>query len=53
MTCDRSAVNVLDISIYLNPDGNMGSSVYRKPSAGNTILHATSSHPNSLIQSIP
>lgn len=52
-TCDQSAKNFLDISIFFNSDGTIDSSLYRKPLASNTILHATSSHPKSLIQSIP
>lgn len=43
----------MDVSITKNNDGSLSSGLYRKPTAGNTILHATSSHPQALIWSIP
>lgn len=43
----------LDLKIFLNSDGSLGTSLFRKPSAENTILHATSSHPVPLKKSIP
>lgn len=44
---------LLDLKIVVTQDGFIYSSLYRKPSSGNTILHATSGHPYSLIKSIP
>lgn len=41
-----------DIRVFINPDGSIGSSLFRKPSAGNTNLHAASSHPMTLLWSI-
>lgn len=52
MNYDQRTINFLDMQIFIN-DGSMGSSLFRKPSAGNTILHATSSHPRPLFTSIP
>lgn len=53
MTFDQQFVSFLDISIYVNLDGTVGFFLYRKPSVGNPVLHATSSHPKPLISSIP
>lgn len=39
--------------ISIDTNGKFDSSLYRKPSAGNTILHARSFHPDSLVKSIP
>lgn len=49
--CDIKSIPFLDINIY--EDGNLCSSLYCKPTAGNNILHTTSFHPKSLIKSIP
>lgn len=51
--CNQSSVTFLDVQIFINTDNTLGSSLYRKPTAGNTILHASSAHPQSLISSIP
>lgn len=53
MTCDLSKFIFLDLEIYINGDGSLGSSLFRNPSAGNTLLHATSSHLTPLLKSIP
>lgn len=37
----------------MNEMGELYSTLYRKPSAGNSLLHASSSHPEQLINSIP
>lgn len=46
-------VSVLDLEIVIGPDGYIAADLYHQPSAGNTLLHVTSSHPTSLIKSIP
>lgn len=53
MSCDQNTVNFLDTKIFVESDGSLGTSLYRKPSAGNALLHASSSHPRPLINSIP
>lgn len=45
--------NFLDLQILVDADGTLCSSLYRKPSSGNTILHASSAHPQPLLDSIP
>lgn len=49
MDCSESSIAFLEVTISLHSSG----SLYRKPTVGNTILHATSAHPHSLVQSIP
>ncbi|XP_040204409.1 uncharacterized protein LOC120936256 [Rana temporaria] len=53
MECSQSMVSYLDLRIHVDPTGRLHSSLYRKPSAGNTILHVTSAHPEPLLGSIP
>lgn len=53
MNCHQSMLcNILDIQIFVNFDGSLGTTLF-KPSSRNSILHATSSHPVPLISSIP
>lgn len=49
----QERITFLDIEIYVNEVGNLCSTIYRKPTAGNTLLHATGSHPKPLVNSIP
>lgn len=42
-----------DLNIIKQQDGTLGTDLYRKPTAGNTLLYATSAHPRSLVRSIP
>lgn len=42
----------LDLSICIDENGYITTDLYRKPSSGNIILHAQSSHSASLIRSI-
>lgn len=42
MTCNLRRVRFVDLEISVNEDGTLGSSLFRKSSAGNTLLHATS-----------
>lgn len=47
----RSCFNrfFLDMTIYKNEDDTLASILFRKPTAGNTVLNASSAHPSSLI----
>ncbi|XP_077330261.1 uncharacterized protein LOC143964418 [Lithobates pipiens] len=53
MEKSRSSLTFLDIQIYVNPKGEIRSTLFRKPLAANTVLHASSSHPEPLVASIP
>lgn len=48
MEANQSTLTFLDITIFVNPDRTIGTTLFRKPSAGNSLLHATSSHPHSI-----
>lgn len=52
-TCNATQIPYLDLMIIKNPDGTLGTDLYQKPTAGNTLLHALSAHPKSLVCSIP
>ncbi|KAM5171926.1 LOW QUALITY PROTEIN: DNA-directed RNA polymerase III subunit RPC2 [Mantella aurantiaca] len=45
-------IEFLDLNIQVD-GGTLNTSTFRKPTAGNTLLHATSHHPPSLIRGIP
>ncbi|OCT88234.1 hypothetical protein XELAEV_18016860mg [Xenopus laevis] len=47
------AVNFLVIHIYRDKENNLQTSVYRKNTATNNLLHAKSQHPSNLIKGIP
>lgn len=49
----ESKVSFLDLEIMLEPDGHITTNLFHKPSAGNTLLHATSAHLAQLVRSIP
>lgn len=53
MTYDACRISFLDLTIIKHPDGSLQSELYRKPTAGNTILEASSLHPKPLLASIP
>lgn len=53
MTSNINRIEFLDVSIHKDDTGMITSSLYRKPTAGNGILHASSFHPKNLIRSIP
>lgn len=53
MECSQSQIHFLDLVIGLQPNGQIYTALYRKPSSGNTILHAQSAHPEPLLRSIP
>lgn len=52
-TFDDSQIPYLDLKIMKNVEGTLGTDLFRKPTAGNTLLCASSVHPHSLVQSIP
>lgn len=45
MQADTCSIPFLDLRLFLNPNGSLHSTLYRKAAAGNTILHYTSAHP--------
>lgn len=53
MIWDKSSITFLDVIIHKDEKGSLSSSLYRKPTAGNSILHASSFYPQALILSIP
>ncbi|XP_040212985.1 uncharacterized protein LOC120943646 [Rana temporaria] len=52
-TASSDQVTFLDLTILKDGDGRITSSLFRKETAGNTLLHATSAHPTNLLKSIP
>lgn len=52
MQSRTKTIAYLDVTINIGTDGTINTSLYRKPTTGNTILHASSAHPHSLVQSI-
>ncbi|OCT70398.1 hypothetical protein XELAEV_18037316mg [Xenopus laevis] len=51
---NRDIINFLDIRIYRDiNNNNVQTTVFRKDTATNNLLHANSQHPSSLIQGIP
>lgn len=48
MSHDTDNIMFLDIQIHKDEDGLLFSSLYRKSTAGNGILHASSLHPRNL-----
>lgn len=53
MESNENRIAYLDVTLSIEDDGTISTSLYRKPTAGNTILHTTSAHTHSLVQSIP
>lgn len=53
MTWDKESITFLDVTLYKDTNGSLTTSLFRKPPAGNSILHASSFHPQPLISSIP
>ncbi|XP_073513933.1 uncharacterized protein [Phyllobates terribilis] len=49
----RHGMDFLDVLLDIDSCGYIQSDVYRKPTSANTLLHAQSSHPKSIIKSIP
>lgn len=40
--CATDKITFLDVTIFKDDQGNLSSGLFRKPTAGNTILHASS-----------
>lgn len=53
MTSYQKHISFLDIEIFIKPNFTLGTTLFQKPKAGNTILKANSGHPSSLVKSIP
>lgn len=49
----KEKINFLDLEIYKDEDGYLHTSIFRKEAHKNTVLHAKSFHPPSLIKNIP
>lgn len=52
-TFDNCSISFLDLNISKNISGQLVTDLSCKPTAGYTLLHASSSHPRPLIRSIP
>lgn len=50
---DTDQIPFLDLTIIKQRDGTLGTDLYRKSTAGNTLLYATSVHLKPLVRSIP
>lgn len=50
---DKQRISFLDLEIYKDNEGLLHSTIYRKPTSRNTILHAKSFHPRHLKDNIP
>lgn len=50
---DQKSVMFLDVTISVQEDGKIATTLYCKPSSRNTLLHATSFHQATLVRSIP
>lgn len=53
MTYDPHSVTFLDVSVSVNAERKLSSTLFRKTTAGNTVLHSDSFHPTPLKISIP
>lgn len=53
MESSQSSLTFLDIQIYIDSQCLIAPTLYRKPSADNSLVHATSSHPGPLVASVP
>lgn len=53
MTSDLHKIPFLDLTIFKGDDNCLASTLFRKETAGNTLLHADSAHLVALIRSIP
>lgn len=53
MNFSDTSITFLDLNITKFSDGSLSSGLYHKETAGNAILHTSSSYPKALILSIP
>ncbi|KAL2080587.1 hypothetical protein ACEWY4_024380 [Coilia grayii] len=53
MEHDCEKIHFLDLLITVNNENRLETSIYRKPTDRNTILHASSFHPNHTVKNIP
>lgn len=53
MDSGSTKISFLDVEVMVQEDGMLSSDLYRKPTAGNSILRYESAHPVSLRRSIP
>ncbi|XP_040206073.1 uncharacterized protein LOC120937139 [Rana temporaria] len=53
MIHDKNTLTFLDVKLFIDPDRYLRSTLFRKATAGNTILHFDSHHPIPLKSSIP
>lgn len=53
MTCSQEIILFLYVEIFIKTDMTLRTTLFRKATAGNTILRANSGHPTSLVKSIP
>lgn len=53
MQSNPSRITFLDVKIYKDPNNVLSCKLFRKPTAGNTILHSESFHPRPLVNLIP
>lgn len=54
-TSEHSAdkIDFLDLAILKNANGDLETTIYRKPVSRNTLLRADSHHPKRLLKNIP
>lgn len=53
MEYSQEKIHFLDLLIFVNDNGGLGTSVFRKDTDRNVILHAQSHHPRTMIDHIP
>ncbi|XP_068115282.1 zinc finger protein 27-like [Hyperolius riggenbachi] len=53
MECSNHSIAFLDLKIDVSVDGFLSTNLYRKPTASNAYLHASSAHPTHTIRGIP
>ncbi|XP_056406730.1 uncharacterized protein LOC130298192 [Hyla sarda] len=50
---DYTSIPFLDVTLIKDSNGFLQTDIYRKPTATNTYLHATSAHPKHVVKAIP
>lgn len=51
--CHQQVIDLLDVSIFIDEDLSLGSTLFRKELSGNTLLHGTILQLTPLVHSIP